>query len=84
MRLRLEFPGVQLGEAHGEIDVLQRRRIRIGVARAKVERDRNDAMGRHEFVAQVLGLAIGKTPGAAMNLDERRKRALPARLEHAR
>jgi hypothetical protein len=42
----------------------------------------NDTVGSHVFVTQMFGLAIGKTPGAAMNFDQRRKRARPARPEH--
>ena len=43
--------GVQLGPAHGVVDVLDRRRIGILVARPEIERDRHDAVRRHEFMA---------------------------------
>jgi hypothetical protein len=35
-------------------------------------------------VAQALGGAVAQAPGATVALDQRRKRSLPARLEHAR
>ena len=56
---RLQVAGVELGPAHGVIDVLHRGRIfRLG-AGAEIERNRDDAVRGHEFVAQMLGLAVG-------------------------
>ena len=41
-------------------------------------------MTRQELVADLVGVAVGQAPGAAMQIDQRRERPLAARLEHAR
>ena len=74
---RLQLAGMRLGPAHRVIDVLHRGRIRVLVAGAEIERDRDDAVGRHVFVAQRFGQAVALAPGAAVALDQSRKRPLP-------
>src|SRR5262249_38095472 len=59
-------------------------RIRVLVARAESERNRDDAVLGHGFMAHALGGAVAQTPGAAVAFDQRRKRPLPARSEYAR
>src|SRR5262249_12523533 len=53
------------------------------VAGAEIERDRHDVVRRHGLMAQPLGGPVAQAPGAAVALDERRKRPCPARPEHA-
>src|SRR5262249_36939775 len=67
-----------------EVDVLHGGRILFLVARAEIERNRDDAVLGHGFMAQALGGAVAQTPGAAMAFDQCRKRPLPARPEYAR
>ena len=81
---RLQLAGMRLGPAHRVIDVLHRSRIGVLVAGAEIERDRDDAVGRHVFVAQRFGQAVALAPGAAVAFDQSRKRPLPARLIHPR
>ena len=80
----LEHARIELGPAHGVVDVLHRGRIRHLLAGAEIERDRHDAVRRHGLVAKLLGEPVLRAPAAAVALDQRRKRPLPARLVHAR
>jgi hypothetical protein len=81
---RLQIAGIVLGPAHRVIDVGNRRRIGRLVAGAEIERDRDDAVRCHIFVAQMLGRTIAHAPGAAVGFDQSRERPLPARREDAR
>ena len=80
----LEHARIELCPAHGVVDVLHRGRIRRLVAGAEIERDRHDAVRRHGLVAELFGEPVLRAPAAAVALDQRRKRPLPARLVHAR
>ncbi len=84
VRTGLERASVELRPAHRMVDVRDRGRIGVVVARAEVERDRHDAVRGHGLVAQPLVGAVAHAPGAAVHLDQRRKRPLAARTEHAR
>src|SRR6516164_5695594 len=75
---------IELRPAHRVVDVLHGGRIRVLVARAEIERNRDDAVLGHGFMAQALGGAVAQTPGTAVAFDQRRKRSLPARPEYAR
>ena len=76
----LELLGVQLGPADRVVDVGQRLRIGALLRDAPVERDDDDAVTGQNLVADLVGVAVGEAPGAAMQIDQRRKRPLAARL----
>src|SRR6516165_4560618 len=80
----LQCTRIELRPAHRLVDVLHGGRIRVLVARAEIERNRDDAVLGHGFMAQPLGGAVAQTPGTAVAFDQRRKRPLPARPEYAR
>src|SRR5215510_9275468 len=80
----LQRTRIELGPAHRVVDVLYGGWIRVLVARAEIERNRDDAVLGHGFMAQALGGAVAQTPGTAVAFDQRRKRPLPARPEYAR
>src|SRR5262245_51542899 len=80
----LQCTRIELRPAHRVVDVLHGGRIRVLVARAEIERNRDDAVLGHGFMAQALGGAVAQTPGAAVAFDQRRKWPLPARPEYAR
>src|SRR5262249_31854940 len=75
---------IELGPAHRVVDVLHGGWIRVLVARTEIERNRDDAVLGHGFMAQALGGAVAQTPGATVAFDQRRKRPLPTRPEYAR
>src|SRR5499433_1484708 len=80
----LQCTRIELRPAHRVVDVLHGGRIRVLVARAEIERNRDDAVLGHGFMAHALGGAVAQTPSAAVAFDQRRKRPLPARSEYAR
>src|SRR5215470_8757497 len=80
----LQRTRIELGPAHRVVDVLHGGWIRVLVARAEIERNRDDTVLGHGFMAQALGGAVAQTPGTAVAFDQRRKRPLPARPEYAR
>src|SRR5499425_3826265 len=80
----LQRTRIELRPAHRVVDVLHGGRIRVLVARAEIERNRDNAVLGHGFMAQALGGAVAQTPGTAVAFDQRRKRPFPARPEYAR
>src|SRR6516165_8853309 len=80
----LQRTRIELRPAHRVVDVLHGGRIRVLVARAEIEPNRDDAVLGHGFMAQALGGAVAQTTGAAVAFDQCRKRPLPAGPEYAR
>jgi hypothetical protein len=84
VRARLELLGMQLDPADRVVDIRQRQRIGALLGGAPVERDDDHAVAGQHLVADLVGVAVGHAPGAAMQIDQRRKRPLAARLVHLR
>src|SRR5262245_32167173 len=74
----LQRTRIELHPAHRVVDVLHGGGIRVLVARAEIERNRDDAVPGHGFMAQALGGAVAQTPGTTVAFDQRRERPLPS------
>ena len=49
-----------------------------------VDRHHGDAVAGQQLVADLVGVAVGEAPGAAVQIDQRRERPVAARLVHLR